>query len=310
MYKFMVSALVLISIIPKAVFASDLGEAVIRTKEACSGISDSMHDMKVKAGINTAVTAVGTVSAGVALGTGIAKQKKDDEFNELSQELVTLAATKAIQDKLDIMDKQVLINAVTEYVKANPKDERIDDMVKLDKESKKLGNIRTGTLAVTTATNIAGTAIAATNKVDSSLEENINKCITAVQDLSKIKMTAVLEGSAETSEVNDADKIVAACSDYELVDLSPINNRAVGAAVASGLGAGAGLAGLITSAMANTEKTRSQGGPNEEKLNTTANVMAGTSAVAGATATVFNATQIAAIKKVVAAADKCEEALQ
>ena len=142
------------------------------------------------------------------------------------------------------------------------------------------------------------------------LEENINKCITAVQDLSKIKMTAVLEGSAETSEVNNAEKIIAACIDYDLIDLSPINNRAVGAAVASGLGAGAGLAGLVTSAMANTTKTRSQDTLNEDKLNTTANVMAGTSAVAGATATVFNATQIAAIKKVVAAADKCEEALQ
>lgn len=310
MYKFMVSALVLISIIPKAVFASDLGEAIIRTKEACAGISDSMHDMKVKAGINTAVTGVGTVGAGIALGTGIAKQKKDDKIAELSQELIALAASKTTQEQLIITDKQTLINTVEEYIKNNPKDEHLNKIKQLDDQSKKLGNIRTGTLAVATAANIAGTAIAATNKVDLSLEENINKCITAVQDLSKIKMTAVIEGSAETSEVNNADKIIAACIDYELVDLSPINNRTVGAAVASGLGAGAGLVGLVTSAMANTTKTRSQDNLNEDKLNTTANVMAGTSAVAGATATVFNATQIAAIKKVVAAADKCEEALQ
>ena len=39
---------------------SDLTLALQNTRNACSGISDAMYDLKTKAGINTAVTGVGT----------------------------------------------------------------------------------------------------------------------------------------------------------------------------------------------------------------------------------------------------------
>ena len=53
--------------------ADGLSAAIENVRTACSGISDKMADMKTKAGINTAITGVGTVAGGVALGTGIAK---------------------------------------------------------------------------------------------------------------------------------------------------------------------------------------------------------------------------------------------
>lgn len=46
-------------------------------RTACGNISAELSDMKQKAGIATAVTGVGTVAGGVALGTGLAKAGVD-----------------------------------------------------------------------------------------------------------------------------------------------------------------------------------------------------------------------------------------
>ena len=48
----------------------------------------------------------------------------------------------------------------------------------------------------------------------------------------------------------------------------------------------------------------------QASLNTTANILAGTTTAASTTATVFNATQIKAIKKVAEIAEKCTGALR
>ena len=56
---------------------SGLTIAIQNARAACVGISDSMSKLKTMAGINTAVTGVGTVSSGVALGAGIVKSKVD-----------------------------------------------------------------------------------------------------------------------------------------------------------------------------------------------------------------------------------------
>jgi hypothetical protein len=54
-----------------------------------------------------------------------------------------------------------------------------------------------------------------------------------------------------------------------------------------------------------------EGDANKEKnLNTAANVLAGGTTVASGVATVFNATQISAIKRAAAVADGCERALR
>ena len=57
------------------------------------------------------------------------------------------------------------------------------------------------------------------------------------------------------------------------------------------------------------EKTESDW-KKEENINTAANVLAGASTVASATATVFNATQISAIKKLSDVAKQCTGVLK
>ena len=131
----------------------------------------------------------------------------------------------------------------------------------------------------------------------------------------------IMQAKFDGMDVSKAQQIVNACKEYNYIDMSPINKRAKGATVSAIVGATTGLAGTITSAIANTNNVRKdseslQGKKTdadwqkEKKLNTASNVLAGTTTVASGVATVFNATQISAIKKIVKVADNCEEALK
>ena len=104
------------------------------------------------------------------------------------------------------------------------------------------------------------------------------------------------------------------CKEYDYVDISKINAKGKGATISSVVGATTGVAGTVTSAMANADATRNDdtksGKQKEKNLNTAANVLAGASTVASATATVFNATQIKAIKDVANVAAKCTGVLK
>ena len=174
----------------------------------------------------------------------------------------------------------------------------------LNKQSKKLGNWRTGLLAGNTVTNVAGAIIAGNNKVDDDLQAQIDSCKKAVDELQRSMMQARFDGE----DISEAQGIVNACKEYNYVDISPINKRGKGAMISSIVGATTGVAGTVTSA---TRNDNTDAGKQKEKnLNTASNVLAGASTVASATATVFNATQISAIKNVATVAQKCTEVLK
>ncbi len=291
--------------------STELDAAIMKVRGACGGISAEMSDMKRMAGINTAVTSVGTVAGGVALGTGIAKANLDKEIEkqELIKELESVGA-KRIESETEFLE---LYTVLLEEAGDVDSLALAAELKKNIERSKRLGNWRTGMLATNTATNVAGAVIAGKNKIEDNLFERINTCISSVKELSRVKMQAHINGESDTNQDMKAQRIIEACSDWETVDLSSIDNRAKGATISSGVGAGVGLVGTIVSAVSNTEKTRndnSEAGQKKEKnLNTTANIMAGGATMASGVATVFNATQISAIKRAADAADKCEEAL-
>ena len=320
MKKIILTGLILASMGGGSAYAAstELDQALQNVRNKCGGISAAMDKMKTMAGINTAVTGVGTVSAGVALGTGIAKTGTDAEIAELEkkiQEIINNIGKSAKQtqqnyQQITVTDTELqkIANAAKNNNQAIQKLQNDIDLLK--EQSKKLGNIRTGTLAGATATSIAGAAIAGTNKIDDDFAFKIGACAGSVKALANVKMIATVDGSADAAQTAQADKIISACGQFETVDLSPINKRATGAAVSSGIGAGLGLAGTITSAVANTDKTRAGDQQKEKGLNTAANVLAGGTAAASLTSTIFNATQIAAIKRASTIADECEEALK
>ena len=291
-----------------------LYDALRATYTACVGIDDELSDLKVKAGINTAVTGVGTATGVGATVTGIVKVSKDSKIEELEIKLEKLREieSKNQQQESGEFDPEAFASEFeAEYssIAQQLKDYQ-SEIDKLTEQSKNLGNWRTGLLAGSTATNIAGAAIAGTNKVSAGLKEQIDTCVKAVDTLQQSMMQARLNGE----DISEAQSIVDACSEYKYVDISKIDDRAKGAMISSVVGATTGLAGTITSATANTSKTRNDnteaGKQKEKNLNTASNVLAGFTTAASATATVFNATQISAIKKVAEVAEKCTGVLK
>lgn len=111
----------------------------------------------------------------------------------------------------------------------------------------------------------------------------------------------------------DAADIITACEGYDYIDLSKIDKRATGAKISSITTATTGGAGTIISALANSKNIRNDsttGAEQKEKnLNTTANVLAAGATVSSAVATVFNASQISVIKKLIEVAENCSDAL-
>lgn len=291
-----------------------LDDALRATYIACVGIDDELSGLKTVAGINTAVTGVGTAAGVGATVTGIVKSSKDKQIEELEIKLEKLREIESKNPQIDnetadfelfYQEFEDSYTAISEQLKDYQS--QID---KLTEQSKRLGNWRTGLLAGSTVTNIAGATIAGTNKVDAGLKGQIDACISAVDTLQQSIMQARMDGY----DISEAQDIVNACSEYKYVDVSPIDDRAKGAMISSIVGATTGLSGTVVSATANTNKTRKNntdsGRQREKNLNTAANVLSGVTTVASATATVFNATQISAIKKVASVAEKCTGVLR
>jgi len=295
-----------------------LVEQIEITRSMCSGISNSMSELKTMAGINTAVTAVGTVAGGVALGTGIAKAVVDKEAEKLDSAVDETA--KKLEEagyiKIETKEQFALIFADMLEQTDTPEGRDMAHHLRyayngLNQKSKLLGNIRTGTLAAAAVTGTAGAVIASLNRVKGGLKQRVNNCIKSVDALSLSYTQARLDGT-DTRVLTKAEKILHECGAWKNVSLSKINDRATGAAISSGIGAAMAVTGTATSAVANTDKIRNDntaaGKKKEDDLNIVSNVMAGGTMVAQGVATVFNATQIVAIKDAVKVADKCEEA--
>lgn len=294
----------------------DLSAQIQLTRSVCLGISDSMSDLKKMAGINTAVTSVGTITGGVALGTGIAKKKVDQDYETLKSRIATLISSDTNPETHILANKSAFYNQIDEFIANSPTNtsslktdsERLKE---LEQKSKTLGNIRTGTLAGTAVIDTAGTIIAVNNKVDDDLQSRINNCVTEVKKLQNIKTQSQFENTSDSETINEATAIIRECRDWEYTDLSSINKKAKSAAISSGTGAALAIVGTITSASANSDSVRQNENKDKEKnLNTASNILAGSATGASAIATIFNATQISAIKKAVKIADKCEEALK
>ncbi len=290
--------------------ADSLDDALRATYTSCVGIDNELADLKKMAGINTAVTGVGTGLGAGATIVGIVKANKDKQIAKLEEELSKLREIQA-RRSFKAPNRAELLAAVDAYYQ-DTKDEskEIEGQIeKLTSQSKKLGNWRTGLMAGNTATNVAGAIIAGNNKIDGDLEAQIKNCSAAVKNLRNVMMQARVMGV----DITEADSIANACGGYDYVDISKVNNKAKGAFVSSIIGATTGVAGTVTSAMANTDATRNDntesGKQKEKNLNLAANVLAGTSTVASGVATVFNATEISAIKKVAEVAQKCEGVL-
>lgn len=289
-----------------------LNDALRATYTACIGIDENLADLKKMAGINTAITSVGTATGIGATVTGIVKSSKDAEIEELEKILEEI--DKMHQETTPLTDAE-FVTFMSEFnsvynTTLNNKESIQSEIDKLEKQSKSLGNWRTGLMAGSTATNLAGAIIASKNTTDGEITEQIEACKVAVNNLRQSIVQARISGE----NISEAEQIANACGQYEFIDLSKINTKAKGAMISSAIGTATGLTGTIVSASANTDNVRSDntadGKQKEKNLNLTSNILAGATTAASATATVFNATQISAIKKVAEVATNCTGVLK
>ncbi len=295
----------LMGIVSSAHAAVDLETALSNVRASCGGISEELNQMKTMAGIGTGVSAVGVLAGGAAVATGLMKMGTDAELEEAIR---NLNLSESFSEQLDSAD----LNKALAKLDASANGSSSSEILDLEQKSKTLGNIRTGTLAATTAANIAGAAVGGINmkKAKGTLTEQVSDCLASVKELSAAYGQARISRTASEEDLGRIETIVRVCDEWSTVDLSKIDNRATGAFASSVVGAATGAAGTITSALANSNGVRDGDPIKEKNLNTASNILAGGATVASGAATIFNATQISVIKRASTVADACEGALK
>ncbi len=311
--------------------ATDLDTALLRVRTTCRGISNDLEQIKTMAGAGIASGAIGTVSGGVALGAGIAKSKTDAEVKKW-KELLTDPVIKELKsggtvyvfspeeiegmddlvaqmaktgDQMSVFGEQNDISATVTKMKGT-----IDTQVgELENKSKRQGNLRTGSLAVSTVSNLAGAIVSAADKSRVDLRERVSACMASVKELSAAYDAARTKGDINIDTAVRVNQIVDRCGQWKSIDVAKIGDVGTGATVSSVVGTSTGLAGTITSASAN--KTDADSAPDKaEKLNKASNVLAGTTAVASGVSTILQATRMKEINAAISVAKECEGALK
>ncbi|MBP5794712.1 MAG: hypothetical protein J6W41_01695 [Alphaproteobacteria bacterium] len=281
-YRLLMFVALFLPIVAHADGVAMLNSGLQKTYMSCMGIDDLLGNMKKIAGINTGVTGVGTAAGAGAVVVGI--KNHDELFGDL----------RDLEAREDFSGSGNVLLDIKQQSDFKPN-------IK-SKKSKNLGNWRTGLLAANTAANVAGAILATKNtSSDDELNTRVGACISAVNDLQNI----IIQARANGVDVTEAQKIYDACSEYKYVDLSKIKKRGRGAQISSVAGGVVGGAGIVSSQIANNPDQN-----NAEKIDTAANVLAGGATALSGAATVFNATQISAIKKVADVAQNCEKVLK
>lgn len=333
-----------------------LDNAIGTVRTNCSGVSAKMESIKKMAGIGTAVNAAGTVAGAAGVASGVVKLKKHDlataraiggELGVVHVKTETDILLKKLKgENLSVEEntflesypefKTELESRVKQISESANKEEKIKELEKesfeLEKEvqqqksavnrkqdeSVAAGNIRTGTFAVDTVTNVAGAIVSSKTVVDDDFIEQIKKCTESIDALRTARTRMNMEDgpNANQQKMELSQKILDKCSEYEYVNLTPLNNLAKGAMVTNSIGAATGTAATITSVLGNNKRLSDMNFKNDPedvikyaKMNTASNVLGGVTAAASLTGTVLNASQIKTAKQVLNIAQECESVL-
>ena len=310
-----ISVLTLVSVLSfngvvRADYDDALRDLAIKTQAAQSACAGIKKDLDTIFGLSVATTVssgLGTVAAGAALATGIAKSKTDKKLEDIKLlELRTGGLTET--ENVEEFKKQA--RAILGDLDADIAQIQ-KDTEELEKKSKLLGNVRTGLMAGATVTSAVsmGTSIGATVNA-AKLADKMADCNKAVSALRLARATAEAEEVEETdATMAKAGEILASCTGYDESNISALRKLSKANAIVSGIGTVSAGAGTVTSAMANGKDVRAAGGKKEKNLNLASNILAGVTAGTSGTSTVLSAIQISKAKKDSEMADVCESAL-
>ena len=288
-------------LITTGAFANDACEYAHITNELrqnCTGINTKLQQIKNYGTANTIITGVGTAAAGGALYAGIKKKDFDKKAEELVKKM----------ENIESMSDAEFVSFLKEMARYQELKEQYDSMCELKHDyqakAKKLGNIRTGLMVGNTATAVAGTIIATKNKKESDeIKDIIQACLDTIKNNEhKIGQSMV---DCDPSQYEKLSQVISSCRTLSTENMEKISRQNKNSSVVSGVNIGTGVAGVVTSAMAN----KNQYDTKTKNMNTAANVFAGTSALASGVSTVFNAVTLKAINDNLRASESCEEAI-
>lgn len=310
----------LFCLIPAVSYGDDLIAVAQSTYDAvrivCSGISDEISRVSNVSKVNTAVAGAGTVAAGGALIAGAKKSSVEAEIDDLAKQICDNGGCDP--NSVEAMtDEQFWESVVTPMV-------QIAELMELSaklQESKQMGNWRTGLMAGTVGANVASAILAGVNKDQSELVQHIQACnetVKSAHDMyEQLKQAGInpMEHSIGRKLANIDDR----CANINISDIEKIEKRMAGVMGTSIAGAAVSVAGVATSASANSDKYMDarnrlemieEDRKKKDNLNKAANVMAGANVVTGAVETGLNISLINLTKKLIAQAEQCEEAME
>lgn len=265
---------------------------------ACSGIADELEKIKTMGTANVIVSAVGTGAAGGALYAGIRKSDVDKKVIEIEKQMQNVK-NMSDADFLSFLKNMAALQEVRE--RYNGMCARKHD---LQAQSKKLGNWRTGLMAGNTVTAVAGTVISNKNQNESGdIKSMIQGCLDTIQKNKQHIGQAQMDcAPGEYRKLQDAAN---ACGKISTLHMDKVSKNAKTSKIVSAVNIGTGLAGTVTSAIANSNNPADE----NKGMDTAANVFAGASALASGTSTVFNAITLKAINENLKFATECKEAI-
>jgi|GEM_PF-5351378 len=244
---------------------------ILNAGDSCQGILSDLNGVLSLAGWAEVSSVIGTVTGAAALIAGIAKAMTDSEIDKVETELLSGKGEFGPDPNGDDAKNLERLTTLQKYV------------VTINRKSlsKGLGHVRTGGLAVTTATSVAA---AVTSGMGASRMDDIIKKMKACDaEVAKIKTLDAemaangIEGSHSTRVA--ASGIIAACPGFDISVVESIQKQMTTTTVISGVGAAVAGVGTGLSIAANSEKIRNDdsdpGKKKEKNLNLAANIAAG-----------------------------------
>ena len=301
---------------------STLSKNVQDAKSYCLGIKEDLKNIQILAGVSTGASAVGTITSGGALATGIIKNVKDKKIEENKQEnndiekLLKMSDTEFEQAILNGEVSRVLSELSDNVTRENVKEKQTAMTKEIDKETKKsqtLGNVRTGLMAGSIATSATSTITSGINikKLD-DLITKMKDCDRAVNNLKANVNNAVAE--KVNTDLTYYQNVTQSCTGFDTNNIKDIKGVMTASTVVGGVGTAVSTAGTITSALANSKDVRndnSEKGMKKEKgLNLASTIMAGVSTGTSAGGIVLGAVALKKLSDNVDVAEKCEDALK
>ena len=275
----------------------DAQDALDVARVACSGLSDDISRVSGLAVAGVATNAAGAIAGGAAVGVGVAKANDD---KERLKQTASVSCSFAEIYELDADAHLGVITAMSDIY---------------TEQSKKLGNWRTGLMVGAGMTHIASAVLAGINMNQSELVQHVTACNAALDHLVSVRNQLADAGINPFSNPvrGRVENVVSACDKFNVADVQKIERKEKVVVGSSATGAAVAIAGVVTSASANSDKMRSamdvDGKQKFDRLNAASNALAGVSAAGSLVSTVAGAGVVKLARQMMRDATRCAEAL-